>query len=90
MNFIVVENEDKIRNHNVEVMLETRLKRRIALNDLILRAISDLSKDPLKHISDFGVNYDGSSYILRDGDLEKRSYSLLALSIDQNLLLQYI
>ena len=90
LDFVVVENEDKIRNRSVEIALGNQLQQKIPIDDLIYRAISDLSKDLKKHIGDFGINYDGSSYLVCDGVFEKRFYSLLVLNIDHKFLLQFI
>ena len=88
--FMLIENSDHIRNSNVEQFLENRVKEKISINDILNRAINSLAGNKDLHIGEFGINYDGSSYILRDGKLQQNPYSLLAYNVRQEELMKFI
>lgn len=88
--FTVIENSDPIRNKNVEQVLENRLKEKISVDEILIRTVNALSQNKDLHINEFGINYDGSSYIFRNGKLEKSSYSLLAYNVGQEKLMEYV
>ena len=81
--FSVVKNADRVRNVNVISALTDYLQDEISLEEILQTAIKKLSDNPALHIAEFGVNYDGDSYVLKNGNLEKNSYSLLAYTISQ-------
>lgn len=86
----LIENADSIRNKNVEQVLENRLKAKISVDDVLIRAVIALAENKDLHIYEFGINYDGASYIFRNGKLEKNSYSLLAYNVGQEKLMEYV
>lgn len=88
--FTVIENADKIRNANVEQVLGNHIKEKISVNDVLIRAVNDLAKNKDLHIDEFGINCDGSNYFLKNGQLEKNSYSLLAYNVGQEELMKFI
>ncbi len=77
----LVENADRVRNENIKKALSGNLKRTIPLNDVLLRLVNSLRGKKELHIDDFGINYDGDSYILRNGQLQRSAYSLLAYTV---------
>ena len=88
--FTIIENADNIRNTNVEQVLGNRIKEKMSINDVLIRVVNAISRDNELHINEFGVNYDGSSYILHNGELQKKPYSLLAYNVEQEKLIEYI
>ena len=88
--FTVIENADKIRNANVEQVLGNRIKEKISVNDILIRAFNALAQDKNLHIKDFGINYDGASYLFKNGRLKKDSYSLLAYNVGQEKLMEFV
>ena len=88
--FSVIENADKIRNANVENVLGSRIKEKFSVDEILIRAVSSLAKDKDLHIDDFGINYDGNSYLFKNGKLEKNPYSLLAYNVSQEKLMEFI
>lgn len=88
--FTVIENADSIRNKNVEQVLENRLKGKISVDEILIRTIITLAENKDLHIEDFGINYDGASYLFKNGKLEKNSYSLLAYNVGQEKLMEYV
>lgn len=90
LEFIVIENADRIRNLNVENYLGGRMKGKIMLDSILTKIINDLGKKKSLHIDKFGINYDNESYLLQSGRLEQNRYSLLAYNIEPNLLINYV
>ena len=83
----VVLNTDRVRNVNALKALDGHILQEIPLEDILVRVIKRLSKDNQLKIAEFGINYDGDAYILHEGKLEKKPYSLLAYSIGQEELI---
>lgn len=90
ISFSVIENADRIRNVNIETFLENRVKEKIPLNNILVRAVKSFVEDETLHIDEFGINYDGASYILRNNILHKNSFSLLAYNVSQEKLLEFV
>ncbi len=88
--FTVIENADSVRNKNVEQVLENRVKEKFSVDEILIRAVNSLSQNKDLHINEFGINYDGTSYLYRNGKLEKNSYSLLAYNVGQEKLMEYV
>ena len=86
----IIENSDRVRNVNVEQALEQCIKERIKLDTLLLRLLQDLSEDKSLYIDEFGVNYDGECYVIRNAALERSRYSLLAYTVNQDMLMSYV
>lgn len=86
----LIENADPIRNKNVEQVLQNRIKGKISIDELLTRTVIALAENKDLHIYEFGINYDGTSYLFRNGKLEKNSYSLLAYNVGQETLMKYV
>lgn len=65
----LIENADSIRNKNVEYILKDRLKAKISIDEILIRAIIALVENKALH--------------LKNGKLENNSYSLLAYNVEQ-------
>ena len=87
---IIIENSDHVRNVNVEQVLEKYIKERLKLDTVLLRIMHDLLEDKNLYIKDFGINYDGECYILENNILKRDNYSLLAYTINQDMLMKYV
>lgn len=88
--FTLIENADHIRNANVEQFLGSRVKEKFSINGILRRVVNSLTSDKDLHISEFGINYDGANYILRDGQLKKNPYSLLAYNVGHEKIMEYV
>lgn len=87
---VIIENSDRVRNTNVKLALKNYIKETIQLDTLLLRLIHDLLKDKSLYIDEFGINYDEDCYIMRSNTLERSNYSLLAYTVNQNMLMNYV
>ncbi len=83
--FSIVLSADRVRNVNILNALGEQVKENIPLEDILIRVINKLSEDKSLHIDDFGINYDGESYFLYNGRLDKGPYSLLSYTIGQEV-----
>ena len=79
----VVLNADRVRNVNTLNALGNKAKDKIPAEDILIRLVNNLSKNNELHIDEFGINYDGESYLMMNGKLQTRPYSLLAYTIKQ-------
>ena len=69
---------------------KNNVKEVIKLDTVLFRVIHDLLKDKSLYIDEFGVNYDEESYVMRSNALERSNYSLLAYTINQDILMNYV
>ena len=87
---IVIENIDEVRNKNVELILNKIIKKIVPLHQILNKCIKSLTVKRELHIKEFGVNYDGDSYLLKDETLQKIPYSLLSYSLKRDSLIEYL
>ena len=87
---VIIENSDRVRNTNVKLALKNYIKETIQLDTLLLRLIHDLLKNKSLYIDELGINYDEDCYIMRSNTLERSNYSLLAYTVNQNMLMNYV
>ena len=93
--FIVVNNSDPVRNSIIENALDGKDTQAGYINsiydfkDILVKAIKTLSKDKTLYISEFGINYDGDSYMLKDGILKQSEFNLLGYTIYHERLINY-
>ena len=91
LQFVLIENSDKVRNDTVNEVLGNSIIARYNVHDLVKQAVSKLACDPKLYIKELGVNYDGECYHLDDkGPMYRSEYSLLALSIKPEALLKFL
>ena len=57
---------------------------------VIKKAIQQLLNDSALHIAEFGMNFDGVNYFLKDGRLEKLPFSLLGYQLKVGDFAKYI
>lgn len=90
LDLVIIENSDRVRNVNVEQVLKKCVKEKIKLSTLLLRLLQDLSEDKSLYIDEFGVNYDGECYVMKNSVLKHSKYSLLAYTVNQEMLMNYV
>lgn len=87
---VLIENSDRVRNVNVKQALNSCVKQVIKLDEILLRLTHDLLKNKKLYIDEFGINYDEECYKIRSNELERSNYSLLAYTVDQDMLMNYV
>lgn len=90
IDFVVIDNEDEIVS---EVMLgefAQSVKKRINIMELMSKILDSIGRDKKLHISDYGINYDGKRYIFNNQKIVKEEFSLLAYTLNDNMLINFI
>ena len=90
LKFFVIENSDAALNESFGKVQGKLIVKKFPLNELLRKTISELAKNPKLYVSELGINYDGECYFTDKGNLIKRDYSLLALSIEPTELLKFV
>lgn len=88
--FHVLENEDNLINKVILECLQGHIRNKYKLQGTMVSVISELTKlgnDKLM-ISKYGVNYDGKCYKLDNNTFIKKDFSLLAYTINEELLIK--
>jgi hypothetical protein len=80
---------DDIRNQQVKKCLEDQMGEYTPLLALLPKIMRALSEDTTLHIAQFGINYDGMSYVMRDGTLEQNDFQLLAYTVSVDQLMEH-
>lgn len=81
LEFDVLESADDFCNIGIFSILNSYVDKKYELNSSIETVIKKLSRDKALMISEYGINYDGYSYSMNDGTLEKAEFDLLAYTI---------
>lgn len=81
--FQVLENMDSTVN---EVMLEAlggHIQAKFNIQSVIRKILNVLTKDqPNLRIKEFGINYDGNSFEIKNNKVEKEDFNLLSYTLD--------
>ena len=87
--FHVLENEDALINNIILDCLQGHIRNKHKLQGTMVSAINELSKlenDKLM-IGKYGINYDGKCYKIINNTFIKKDFSLLAYTINEELLI---
>ena len=90
IDFIVIDNEDEIISN---VMLEAfgqNVKKRISIEKLISEISASIGRDKKLHVSEYGINFDGKKYLIKNQQVVKEEFSLLAYSLSDDMLMKFI
>lgn len=90
IDFVVIDNEDKIVSEVMERALSAYIKSKIKIEDLIYKIFEKLDRDKKLHISEYGVNFDGKNYLCREKKIEKHEFSLLGYTVSDDELIKYV
>lgn len=73
LEFDILEGTDRLRNAGIFQSLEDYTDKRYPIDDALKTVIKKLSRDKKLLINEYGINYDGCSYKLADGRVEKKN-----------------
>lgn len=90
VDFILIDNEDTIVSKAVTGAFGEFVKRIINIEELITGISSSIGRDKKLHISEYGINYDGKKYVVKNGKMEKEDFNLLAYSIKDDMIMKFI
>ena len=89
LRFFVLESSDTVRNEVVMSRLGDTLAHRYSVFAAIERALNDIGNDPKEYL-EFGLNYDGHSYMIKQGTTNVGEFNLLALTVEPQMMLKYM
>lgn len=81
LEFDVLESSEEFCNIGVINALEGYIEKKYNINEAIEMVIKKLSKDKGLMIDHYGINYDGYSFLLVDGQIQKGEFDLLAYTV---------
>ena len=81
---------DDVRNQQVKKQLADQLEDYIELSSVLPKLMRVLSENAALHIEDFGINYDGLSYIIRQEEWEQDEFRLLAYTVSVDHLMEHV
>lgn len=90
LEFIVLENDDDIRTNKIEQVLSDYIIENLDLRSTLLKIMKTLNKDKKLYINEFGINYDGMSFYIKNNKLEKSEFNLLSYTLQEDTLMKYI
>lgn len=88
LKFHLIENENEDLNFIVKQALGKQLFSSVPIDSVLQPIIRRLSKNPLMKLNEYGVNYDGKNYVLKDGGLQKAPFSLLGYTVKKEEIVQ--
>lgn len=88
--FCLLECFNKVISDNVRNYLKEKVSDTLSISQCIKNLIKDYSKNLDNHIDEYGINYDGSCYKLKNEKLYRGNYSLLAMNVDEEQIAKYI
>lgn len=87
LTFHLIACSDPVCNGKIEKALGTHAVGMTPFDEAMGRVASELAKHKELHIQELGLSYDGDSYMLQKGSLEKRPYSLVAYPVSAAMML---
>lgn len=78
---IVLENSDELLNLKFSRAWDKHVKKVFLIGDMMWKVLCALRDDKELRVSEYGINYDGFSYVIRKGKIEKSDFDLLAYTI---------
>ena len=90
IDFVVIDNEDEIISNVMLAALGQSVKRQISIENLMLEVLDSLGRDLKLHISQYGINFDGKKYLVKDKRVVKEEFCLLAYTLTDDMLIKFI
>lgn len=88
LEFDVIEGADRFRNEAIGKALKEYAEQTYPLAEALRTACQRLSRDRDLHIDRFGINYEGHSYRMVEGDIVQGEFDLLAFTINSKDVLE--
>ena len=90
IDLIVMDNEDDIISNAMLEAFGDNVKQRISVEKLMLEILGRLGRDKKLRIPDYGINFDGKKYFVKDNKVVKEEFSLLAYTLRDEMLMKFI
>lgn len=88
--FVIIDNEDPVISNVMNQVLNEYIKEEYPIDSLLSNIYQKLERDKKLFISDYGINFDGKNFSKKNNVLEKKEFSLLGYTINQDELMKYI
>ena len=90
IDLIVIDNEDEIIANAMSDAFGKNVKERIKIEKLMSEVSAGIGRDKKLRISEYGINYDGKKYLVRDGKVVKEEFSLLSYTLTDDMLMKFV
>lgn len=90
IDFVVIDNEDVITTNAMMTAFGQSVAKQISIENLMEEILASIGRDKKLRISEYGINYDGKKYLVKDKKVVKEEFSLLAYTLSDDMLIKYI
>ena len=90
LDFKVIYNEDPIRSQVMKDVLGEHVSGQYEILDIVHGIAKSFTKDTKLMIDEFGINFDGKNYMVRDNDIVKQDYSLLGYTLREEQIMRFL
>lgn len=90
IDFVVIDNEDVITTNAMLTAFGQSVTKQISIENLMEEILASIGRDKKLRISEYGINYDGKKYLVKDEKVVKEEFSLLAYTLSDDMLIKYI
>ena len=81
VDLVVLENFDELLNSKFRKAWGERVKFSYHISEMMEKVIQTLQGDKELQVSKYGINYDGFSFVMNDGRVDKSDFDLLAYTV---------
>lgn len=90
VDFIVIDNEDDIISNAILEAFGENVKKRIDIEKLMSEVSSGIGRDKKLRIFEYGINYDGKKYLVKNEEVVKEEFSLLSYTLTDDMLMKFV
>lgn len=90
IDFVVIDNEDEIISKALLNAFGESVKKIIDVEALMADISNKICSDKKLHIPEYGINFDGKKYLVKDNKLVKEEFSLLSYNLTDDMLMKSI
>lgn len=90
IDFVIIDNEDEIISNAMIDAFGDSVKKRISVENLMVEVSAGIGRDKKLHISEYGINFDGKKYLIKDKKAVKEEFNLLAYTLSDEMLVKFL
>ena len=90
LEFSVLCDEDSVYNDVIERCIKEYICEKKELKQVLTELFQKLGKDEKIQIDNYGINFDGKHYMLKDGVITKGKFDLLGYTVSEDSIVKYI
>lgn len=83
-------NEDSVYNDVIERCMKEYICEKKELKQVLTELFQKLGRDEKIQIDNYGINFDGKHYMLKDGVITKGKFDLLGYTVSEDSIVKYI